>query len=325
MNRQKGVALIIVLLVVAIVTVLATEMGGRLQLQMRRAQNITDNNQAYWYAMGAEEFARKSITTLIAESNGVVSLSQPWATNEFSFPVTGGSIEAKLVDMQSCFNMNALVDATRSAGNYTAADAFKVLLNKVQADIPELNIDIMTDSLKDWLDDDDDLTGYYGAEDAEYESRLHPYLAANSLMAHKSELRLVNGAESVWINDVMPLVCAIPAEAALKINVNTIDEETLPVLQAALSDQLSDEDASSILSTRPEKGYEDINDFFNVAEVGALNLTAPHKLWFDITTHYFILHTNTRYNSARFAMSSVLKIDQNNQVKVIRREFGGLF
>ena len=110
MFKQRGVALIIVLLVVAIVSVLATEMGGRLQLQMRRAQNIKDNNQAYWYAMGAEEFARKSIATLIAESNGVISLSQPWATNDFTFPVAGGSISAKLVDMQSCFNLNSVAE-----------------------------------------------------------------------------------------------------------------------------------------------------------------------------------------------------------------------
>ena len=34
---SKGVALIIVLLIVAIVSVLATEMGGRLQLQIKRS------------------------------------------------------------------------------------------------------------------------------------------------------------------------------------------------------------------------------------------------------------------------------------------------
>ena len=45
--KQQGVALIIVLLIVAIVSVLATEMGSRLQLQIKRASNIKENNQAY--------------------------------------------------------------------------------------------------------------------------------------------------------------------------------------------------------------------------------------------------------------------------------------
>ena len=64
-RKQQGVALIIVLLIVAIVSVLATEMGSRLQLQIKRASNIKENNQAYWYAMGAEQYAQKSIKLLM--------------------------------------------------------------------------------------------------------------------------------------------------------------------------------------------------------------------------------------------------------------------
>ena len=47
LQQQRGVALIIVLLIVALVSVLATQMGSRLQLQVKRASNIKDNNQAY--------------------------------------------------------------------------------------------------------------------------------------------------------------------------------------------------------------------------------------------------------------------------------------
>ena len=72
-SKQKGVALIIVLMIVALVTVLATEMAGRLQLQVKRASNIKDNNQAYWYAMGAEQFARKSIGDLIELDSDIVN------------------------------------------------------------------------------------------------------------------------------------------------------------------------------------------------------------------------------------------------------------
>jgi general secretion pathway protein K len=79
-GKQKGVALIIVLMIVALVTVLATEMAGRLQLQVKRASNIKDNNQAYWYAMGAEQFARKSLSDLI---RGHKSLLIRWLVVEF--------------------------------------------------------------------------------------------------------------------------------------------------------------------------------------------------------------------------------------------------
>ena len=57
-QNNRGVALITVLLIVALAAVLATEMTARLQLQMQRTNNITLNQQAYWYAMGAEAFAK---------------------------------------------------------------------------------------------------------------------------------------------------------------------------------------------------------------------------------------------------------------------------
>ncbi|MEC9128236.1 MAG: type II secretion system minor pseudopilin GspK, partial [Pseudomonadota bacterium] len=87
--KQQGVALMIVLMIVALVAVLATEMGTRLQLQVQRTMNLKDNNQAYWYAMGAEAFARKSIQSLIEESPNVISIDQPWA-QEFSYPLENG-------------------------------------------------------------------------------------------------------------------------------------------------------------------------------------------------------------------------------------------
>ena len=51
MHKQRGVALIIVFMIVALVVIIATDMGSRLQIQVKRASNIKDNNQAYWYAM----------------------------------------------------------------------------------------------------------------------------------------------------------------------------------------------------------------------------------------------------------------------------------
>ncbi|WP_438865604.1 type II secretion system minor pseudopilin GspK [Neptunicella sp.] len=325
--RQSGVALLIVLLVVAIVSVLATEMGSRLQLQIRRSANIKDNNQAYWYAMGAEQFAKKSIEALFKQAKGVIHLNQPWASTDFEYPLPNGGIQAKLVDMQSCFNLNALAsNSSGTTAGYTEQKAFQTLLTSIENEppIPALNAETLADSLTDWLDADDQITGYYGAEDPEYESRQFPYLAANSLMVNKSELRLVNGAELPWINDIMPYVCAIPGNTELKINVNTVSEEHAAVVRAALGSRISIEDTRSALNARGKDGFDNINDFFSQPEISALGLSNDQKKWFDITTSYFILHTKTHYNDASFNLSSVFAIDKSGHVSVIRREFGGL-
>lgn len=334
-HKQQGVALIIVLLIVAIVSVLATEMGGRLQLQVKRASNIKENNQAYWYAMGAEQYARKSIKKLMEEDGEVIHLQQPW-NQEFVYPIQGGGIQAQLVDMQSCFNLNALKEDLpnnddNSAGGLPppkdgsklpdSVAAFGRLLQHVEADIPSFTMDTVRDSLVDWLDKDDSPL-LLGAEDSEYESRQFPYIAANNFMLHKSELRLINGVESSWLNDLLKLVCVIPNENLFLINVNTVSEENAAVIAAAT--ELPLRDAQTVLANRGNDGYKNIGEFLNTQEIQGLNLNAKQKSWFDIKTTHFILYTKTKYNNASFAMQSVFKVDEDNQVHVIRREFSSV-
>jgi general secretion pathway protein K len=337
-RKQKGVALIIVLLIVAIVSVLATEMGGRLQLQIKRASNIKENNQAYWYAMGAEQYARKSIKQLIDEDGDVIHLGQPW-DQEFIYPIQGGGIQAQLIDMQSCFNLNAL-KVTDLANNNDAASAgnsnnspsnsgpiliekktaFERLLRSIEPEVSSYNIEIVRDSLVDWLDEDNTPT-QLGAEDSEYESRQFPYVAANNFMVHNTELRMVNGVEVPWLRELLKLVCVLPNDNLFKINVNTVSEENAAVIAAATGLSLSD--ARTVLVNRGEEGFQTIEDFLNEPSIQALTLTAEQKTWFDVKTSHFILHTKTKYNDATFALQSLFKIDANNNVNVIRREFSG--
>ena len=65
--KQSGVALITVMLVVALAAILLTQITGRLQLQMQRTTNVGFNQQAYWYAMGAEAFAKRVLLSSFEE------------------------------------------------------------------------------------------------------------------------------------------------------------------------------------------------------------------------------------------------------------------
>ncbi|MFQ3234579.1 MAG: general secretion pathway protein K [Paraglaciecola sp.] len=323
-HKQGGVALIIVLLIVSIVSVLATEMGSRLQLQVKRAANIKDNNQAYWYAMGAEQYAQKSIQFLLKNSNGVIHLNQPWS-EKFVYPLAGGGIEAQLSDMHACFNLNALqpqnTSATRQQTTQTSEQeqAFKRLLTSIDGNIPTYDVDTLTDSLVDWLDTDDRMQNQ-GAEDSEYRSRQFPYLAANALMAHPSELRMVNGVKMPWFADLLPMVCVIPGSTELKINVNTIDEENVAVLAAATG--LTTSAAQSLIANRDKAGFTSKADFLADNAISALNLSQEQQDWFDVTTAHFVLRTRTKYNNATFSMVTIFAVGKNQTVTVLGREFG---
>ena len=320
LSRQRGVALIIVLLIVALVTVLATQMGSRLQLQVKRASNIKDSNQAYWYAMGAEQFARKAIKELIDADEGVITLEQPW-NEEFTYPLEGGGIQAQLIDAHSCFNVNALGQGRGDDGAVREVnEAFSRLLTSANLEIDDYAAQTFRDSLADWIDADSDVRDY-GAEDSEYESLVQPYIAANSEMVNKSELRLINGVDAKWINELMPLVCVLPGETKLSVNVNTITEDNAAVLSAVTG--LSQSAATAQINSRGNKGYDKIEDFLEEQEIRNLELNDTRKSWLTVKSEHFILHTKTRYNDARFSMVTLFKV-KDKQVSVISREFGGI-
>lgn len=334
-QKQSGVALIVVMLIVAIITVLAVEMSGRLQLNIARTLNVKANNQAFWYALGAEQFAKNSLTTLQSATGGNINLSQPWA-QDFEYPVLGGSIKAKLTDLQACFNLNA-INSDHQPPNPSANPAPKpknksnispsqsAFENLLQTYIEDTYVtDTIRDSLVDWIDEDDNPSAF-GAEDADYESLPIPYLPANNLMTHASELRLINGIEegvsASAIKAIVSAVCVLP-EKNLKVNVNTISEDNAVVLAALLGDTL--QTGQDIISSRPEQGFDDINDFLNLSEVKALNLSAQQTQWFDITTKYFRLDTTAKFQGSQFRMSTVFKLESNDVI-IYSREFGGAF
>ncbi len=315
--KQRGVALIIVLMVVAFVAIIAIEMAGRLQVQLKRTSNIKDNNQAFWYAMGAEAYARKTVAQLMQETDPINS-TQPWAQESIMFPMPNGGIEAELIDMQTCFNLNVLRKQQGKSNDAPETQAFERLLQTEDLQVPSLNRDILKDSLVDWLDDDNILYGSYGAEDPSYESLVRPYLAGNNLMASKSELRLVKGIEPGWLTRLLPYVCVIPGVSDMKINVNTLRPDMAPVLAAVTGMSLSD--AENTISNIP---YQDKADFLGQSQVASLGMPDEQREWFVTETEYFILHVKSRYNNATFAMSSLLKVESENRIVTIRREFGG--
>ncbi|MDU0353230.1 type II secretion system protein GspK [Paraglaciecola aquimarina] len=123
------------------------------------------------------------------------------------------------------------------------------------------------------------------------------------------------------MDKLLALSCVLPADSSLKINVNTVSEENAGIIAGMTGLTLSQ--AQSALSARGNDGFDKPAGFLNTAEIKAITLTDEQKKWFDVTTSYFILHTRAKFNDATFAMQTVFKLDSNNKVQVIRREFSG--
>jgi general secretion pathway protein K len=330
-SKQKGVALITVMLIVALCAVIASQMTARLQMQVQRSANISFNQQAYWYAMGAEAFSKRVLIAAFQEDKDVTHLGQMWAQGETTFPVDFGDITGEISDLQSCLNLNALraplakkstsTDPNSADKKVPARLAFENLLINLQLEgISQFEVESMADSLTDWLDENSRISGSGGAEDDDYASREFPYLAANNFLASINELRVVAHFTPAIIEAIKPYVCIIPASDEHKININTIDAEKAVLLQALLDSTL--EEAEQILSARDDEGFETIEDFYNLPEVTKLKNSDSSKDQFVVDSEYFTLKASASFNNSFFAMNSVMKITNNKYIDVISRTVG---
>ncbi len=352
-KTQQGVALIAVLMIVALVVVIAVSMSGRLQLQLQRQLNLQDRQQALWLALGAEEFS-KNLLKRTAVGKDTVNLAQEWAAQGATFPVEQGTISGKITDLQSCFNLNALQKPQDPLKNTNAGDAntdqdqqqaapekkprtaqasangvlpptpaqqgFQRLLEQSASEL-SMPAEYLVARLTDWLDVDNTLQSAGGAEENDYAALEFPYYTANSLMVSKSELRVLLDMTAADYALVAPLVCVIPQQHVLQLNVNTISEAQAPIL-AGLIPGLSQDEARSLIAGRPEKGFDNLEQFFASSQLIGLALSNESKTLFSVTSNYFQAELTVQLADSSFKLTSVLKVN-DNKVQVVARRFGG--
>ena len=321
-TSQRGVALISVLLAVAVCVILASEMLMQQSLQVKRVQNLFERQQAYWYARGSEHFVKALLKKIVDEDKGVIHLEQNWAMTGMSFPVPDGLIEGQIFDLQSCFNVNTLYDP--DLDNAKRQEHKKVFVRYL--DLLDITSDNSSEDLAnniyDWLDPDDYPVGAVGYDGDMYTSMTFPYLAANSPFAHENELRLVYGFDAIVMAQLDEGICVIPDHSKFEVNVNTIDAEN-PIILAAILDVDVDK-AKEILSQRPEKGFEKASDFLEIKELKELkNLSQIDTSQLTVNSKFFKLVTNAYYNDMRFDLTSVMQLNEQNEIQVIARRFGG--
>ena len=110
LDNQKGVALISVLLVVAVLVAITTRLLSGHNLVVHHHSASFEQNQALQYAYGAETFARQVLFEDHSSSGpGVDHLGESWARQVLPFELDDiGYMEAQITDLNGCFNLNSL-------------------------------------------------------------------------------------------------------------------------------------------------------------------------------------------------------------------------
>lgn len=319
-QKQKGVALVVVLLVVALVSIIATDLTERLQREIHRSGNIFDNQQAMFYVLGAEKFAIAILQEDIKDSPDRDDLDQAWATKGLYFPLDGGDMTGVITDGNRCFNLNSLVSENQE-GAYVLNDK-SIAYTSYQRLLTLLGLPTeLTDSLVDWLDSDSQARGVQGAEDGDYERLTPSYRAANNLVLDVSELRLIQGYSDDVVKKLSPYVCALPSAGYFQLNVNTLDNDK-PELLAMLINDLSLETAASILAERKQSGYDDLASFWQLEALAGIEVLGQAKSALTLDSEYFQLKAKARIGRGHKNITTLFKQVDKDKVQVIWRRFG---
>ena len=208
-GRQRGIALITAVLMVALATMLAVGVVYRGVLDQRRTATMFAMDQAWEIALGAEAWAADFLQRDLQQSQGD-NLSETWAQPLPPLPVEGGSVAGRLVDLQGRFNLNNLVFADGTPNPDAIAQFSRIL---VALDLEPNWASIMAD----WIDLDTQPGFPDGAEDNVYLGQAPPYLAANMPITRASDIMALPGFGPERWAKLKPYVAALPVGTTLNV------------------------------------------------------------------------------------------------------------
>ena len=213
-SRNRGVALITAVLMVALATVLAVEIGFKGYLSQRRAITLFALDQSYQVALGAEALAADILMTDVNEKT--TNFTQRWATPIRNLPIDGGELTGNIEDMAGRFNLNHLAEPANPTDEAAKKkqQAYIVQFKRIlsMSDIEEA----WADKIVDWIDTDT-IPTIQGGEDDIYTTQKPPYLAANRRITRASELLALPEFGLERYLKLEPLVTALPPDAPLNV------------------------------------------------------------------------------------------------------------
>jgi len=297
--KQKGVALIAILIVLVLASLILSSYVVReaqvLDDQLRR--KATD--RLLLLGLSTEGWIRQQLVIDARQTNSD-TLTEPWAQEVTALPVEGGVLNGRLIDLDRFVNLNRFTAYTEKK--------YEVESEKDNSDISliervfaQAQIALPTgalESLIDWQDRDKSSTRG-GFESVDYQLLDPPYRAADGALSDLAELHLVNGFEQVELSSLANVAVALPDDL-LSVNVNTAPKEVL----AALWDGIDDDAAATLIAMRESQSWGAVTDFIDdLAQLlGAEKSLVEQALNRD---GYSVISVNSKY----FYLDIKLRLD----------------
>jgi len=349
MKKNKGVALITALLVVALATIMAVALTSRQYIDIRRTGNMMKSDQAFLDAIAAETFVAHTLASFRSEGGSkyddltLFNLALTQLSGDMSDDNRLVSVQA--LYPESRFNVNTLVKIDDKP-NEKQIKVFRRLLRSVLTDL-NVNpgeVDSLISNLIDWIDANEEAR-IDGAEDGVYEGKDPPYKAANRMLTSISELRLVEGfseelldgvpadeeQEIEAIDGLLAYVDALPDRVST-INVNSVIK---PQVFQSLGTYMEDTMVEDLMNAQPFEeltnftGHETFDSIKSSEKDGGANwkdLKKEIKEYtgsLDVQSSYFLIKTNVAVGKTVVDLNTLVYVSTDGtKLEVISRAIG---
>jgi general secretion pathway protein K len=306
-DRERGAALLAVLLLVVIMGAIAAAAFEKLRLSTALAMNAAGLDQARAYAVGVETLLALRVDDLIAESPEMTTLAGGWNGAVRRIPLPGaGLAEGAVRDGGNCFNLNSVAEgevATALTRRPAGIAQFEGLMLVVG--VPGASARRVAEGTADWVDADQDPAAG-GAEDAAYAGAARPYRPGNTLFAEVSELRAVAGVTPEIYARVRPFLCALPSTELSPLNVNTLLPAQAPLLAMLAPARITLDAAEGAIAGRPEGGWRRIGDFWQTSALAATSVPLDAQSQVQLNTKWFALDLRVELGGAELIETALV-------------------
>jgi general secretion pathway protein K len=312
--NERGVALLSVLLLVAVMATVAATALDRIGIGTRLAANAATVGHGRAWLESAELLATTRIEDLLA-ADETKTLGAGWLGLERRIALPDGAVvRARIEDGGNCFNLNSLVlrqDDGRLAGRPQAVNQFAALMTMLGIGGGEAAQIAATAS--DYIDSDN-LPQKLGVEDS------GKVRAANHLMADPSELRAVTGVTDRHYRLLSRWICALPNTELSEINLNTLLPEQSPLVAMIAPGSIDPQRARAALQQRPAAGFDDPLDFWQLPGLAGIDLPSGAVGQTQLRTSFFVV--KARVESSDIDVRETTLIDARaTPARVIRRNW----
>lgn len=324
-NRERGAALLTVLMIVAAMSVAALAVTQSVTNATQRARALDAQAQLGFYEASAEAVAKARLTEALELTQSRVSADLPGFGEPQTVPVDGGAFLVIVRDASNCFNVNTLVkrgEGGQSVSDPEAQAAYLTVLTAALEDGFEADPQSLVSSLTDWMDSNS-VPGSGGAEDSFYLSETPSYRTSSQALDNLDELRAIRGYTRDVTRILEPILCALPStqsSAPITLNINTLEEQHAPLLQLAFGDALELREARELILLRPQGGWESVAAML---QDPILQRIDPEKVQIDrlgVVTSLVEVSANVSYRGYDMTMRYLFYAEPGRPLQTLRRE-----